>query len=251
VDSKGYWELVQETPAYRLRQENGNEPKFEDMEYTVTEISLAPDFPVAKQGPAVFMTGAEFNAYISENYDEFRSFAKRGKTLGEVRKLLADKAVKAKALTASLNPKELDFPGLEADRVLSNYAKRHMLKSEINVAGMDLETPSQYMEVIYKNFLQREATRLAKLKNALSRPGKAGTGDPSMDGYLLNTLVEAKRNSLAGSLKSDEIFDWMKLNKFPGNTNEARFVMTNNAMEKLQDDQVIRQGIMLAGLPEN
>lgn len=249
LDMEGYWDLMKESHAYRIREEHGHAPRLSDMEYTVAELSLTSSRTIATEGSSVFLDGSEFNAFLAENYPEVRATLRRSQTLQEARTRLARRIAREKAILGTLSPGDITWKELEIDRQVEAFIKRNMLREGFSLAGRDFETPSRYLETLQRDFHKTHAPLLKDFREALVRASRKKSGNNSADQYAARVLLEKKRAQIAGSLTDEELFDWMKSEKFPGNRNEAKFSMSHRKMEEIADRALTDRGVVFLALP--
>ena len=240
-----YWAMVQETTAYKIREEAGQKLSSDNIAYTFAEFSLPPLQVLASRADRAYLKGAEFNAYVKENYNEIHAFVKRGQTLNEARNYLIGRIAGEKIASENLPSEALHLTELEVERHVQKFVQAHMLNEPLSLTEKEYLSPSDMMQDLYLGYMQKHAARLNSLRAALRGHGNLKGPPAAMRMYLSQARLKALKSTIFHQLDENWVYEWMRQNRFPATMRDAYFVLTNQQYERHLSEMLEQNGIVL------
>jgi hypothetical protein len=233
LDQNAFWSLLQNTNSFKIRKESGYEPKIENWEYTRSELCVDPAMVVATRGNKSYIVGVEMNDYIIGNFNGVRSFAKRGKTVNEVRNILTKFVVAGKLMTESVTGKSLALDTIDLERATDRFVQRNMQDADLSLVGVDFAKSPRAVDVIYNTYKAKNQTKTNDLKRVLKGELILEKNNTPLNLVLMEAAENAAQKRIMNAIADNDLYDWMKANKFTGSQREAREELT---MEKYRAD---------------
>lgn len=249
LDQNEFWSLMKNTKSYAIRKEAGYEPKFEDWEYTRTELSVDPAMIVAIKNKIAYVTGKELTDYIIGNFNGIRNFAKRDKSVNEVRNIIIPYVVAGKLMAESVLNKSIKFDAVDLDLAEDRFIQRNMMGMDLSLKDQNFKDNPRVRDAIYNNYKEKSQKKINDFKKILKGEIQATTSNSITDLCIMEAAENTAHRQIAAAISDDEIYNWMKTTKFPGSVSDAK---TAFASEKYQADiekKITDQGIVMNLFP--
>lgn len=250
LDMGQYWDMVKKTESYRVREESGRKQSSDQIAYTFAELSLPQEQTLATRNDNTFLSGSEYNNYVTDNYNQIHAFAKRSKSENSVRNYLIERIAGEKLLAEDISLEDESLDEIELEREVRGFIEANMLKEDLALSGKDYLSPSDMQQDLYIAFKAKHAAKLDKIKKAIA--GQVGVGELDADAhsYVVQRKLAKVKKNISKKLSSTEVYNWMEENKFPASFKDAQFVLSNEKYQKLMETSLKENGIKLSLLEE-
>jgi hypothetical protein len=249
LDQKEFWSLMQSTKPYAVRKEAGYEPKLDNWEYTRAELAVDPAMVVATKSGSSYITGTEMNAYIMGNFNGIRTFAKRGKSINEVRTILTKYVISGKLTAESVMNKSFTLDSVDMERATDRFIQRSMKDEDFSLKGVSFGNAPRAMDVVYNSYKEKNQDKLNEFKRVLKGEIRPTIDNKNFNLCLMETAEVAVHRKIAKAVTDDELYDWMKTNKFSGSPREAREEIASEKYHSDIEAKIKDQGISMTVFP--
>lgn len=251
LDQNAFWTLMQNTNSYKIRKKSGYEPKIDNWEYTRAELIVKPAMIVATRNKETYIVGTEMNDYITGNFNGIRSFATREKSINEVRNILAKYVVAGKLTTEPVLNKSIKLDTVDMEQAADRFIQRNMKDENLALKGANFGNRPNVMEVIYNSYKEKNQSKLVKFKQILKGEINPTKDDLAFNLILMETAERSVQKHIMNAIADDELYDWMKANKFLGSQSEAREELTSIKYRADIDGKIKAQGISITVFPDD
>jgi hypothetical protein len=245
LDINVYWDMVKQTESYRVREESGRRQSSDQIAYTFAELLLPEEQKLATRNNTVFLSGSDYNGYVTENYNQIHAFAKRSKDVNSVRNYLIERVAGEKLLAENIALEVESLDEIEQEREIRGYVEANMLKEDLVFSGKEYLSPSDMQQDLYIAYNNKHAAKLVKIKKAIVGQIKLEELDNDARGYVVKRRLARMKKSISQGLNSSEVYSWMEDNKFPASFKDAQFVIANERYQKLMETSLKENGIKL------
>lgn len=240
INNDKLWDIFKQTDSYKIRAEHNQVLKPEDGTYTWADLSVDPKKELASQKGKALINGEEFNAYCKMNKNTLNLLGKRRKEIKAVRGEIVRMMAAGKLLSQEHRKNKVRYSDLEIERAVSRMLRNKTIDEDFSLKNFNGETLSDYMEMLNsrsrkKNGMKANTLR-AVLRDSVSVKSSGNAYDVTM--AVMHASRAHSEMKILNELRDDDVYEWMKAQKFKGSVKEGRMVLAQERQNKHIDDLI-------------
>jgi hypothetical protein len=196
-----------------------------------------------------YITGKELNNYIIGNYKGIRTFSKRGISVDEARNSILKYVVAGKLMVDAVKNKEFKPDSIDLQIAEDRFIQRNMMSIDMTLVGVDLANDPRVIDLLYNDFKRKKQDKINNFIKMLTGEKQITDDYTVSDLCIMETAENAENRRIAAAISDDEIYDWMKTSKFPGNIDDARRMKASEKYRSDIEKEIKDQGIVITKFP--